>query len=178
MLKNNQMKKVVKIVAVICLLLVGLLVKSADRPMHEIHSVLMFNFIKHVEWPQTAKTGNFVVGVYGDEEVYKTLSTYYANRTIKGQQVKIVKVNELGAIHKAHVIYLSKGHSKSFESLKNKFNGKPTLIITDGYNLGKKGSCINFKEIGGKLKFEINQSSLKQNKLKLSSQLASMGIMI
>ncbi len=172
------MKKLVKVILVVILLMVGFAVKSADRPMHEVHSMLMFNFIKYIEWPQSTKSGDFVIGVYGDDEVLKTMNTFYANRTVKGQNVQIIKISGIDEINKAHVLYLSNGLNKEFDAVKAHFLGKPTLIITDGSNLGKKGSCINFKEMGGKLKFEINQASIEQNKLKLSSQLANMGIMI
>jgi hypothetical protein len=179
MLKNlNQMKRIGKVVALIGLLLIGFSVKSADRPMHEIHSMLMFNFIKYVEWPETSKSGNFVIGVYGDDEVLNTLKTFYTNRSVKGQNVQIVKITDVNSINSAHVVYLADDMNSQFDEVKAKFSGKPTLIITDGNNLGKKGSCINFKEIGGKLKFEINQASIQQNNLKVSNQLASMGIMI
>jgi len=179
MLKNlSQMKRIGKVVALIGLLLLGFSVKSADRPMHEIHSMLMFNFIKYVEWPEASKSGNFVIGVYGDDEVLATLKTFYTNRSVKGQNVQIVKITDVNTVNNAHVVYLADDMNNQFDQVKQKFSGKPTLIITDGSNLGKKGSCINFKEIGGKLKFEINQASIQQNNLKVSNQLASMGIMI
>lgn len=151
---------------------------KAQRPMHEIHSMLIFNFIKYIDWPDAAKSGDFVIAVYGDDNVFEQLNTFYSSRPIKGQQAQIIKVNSLNELNSAHVVYVADKKSSDFESLNSKFNGKPTLIITDRSGLGKKGSCINFKEVGGKLKFEINQSSFDTNKLKISSQLVSMGIMI
>jgi len=52
------------------------------------------------------------------------------------------------------------------------------LTITDGNGLGQKGSCINFKVVDGKLKFEMNQGTLTGSNLKVSSQLSSMAILI
>jgi hypothetical protein len=59
-----------------------------------------------------------------------------------------------------------------------KVAGKPTMVITDKNGLGEKGSNINFKTVGGKLKFELNQAAFDKNKLKVSSQLVSMAIVI
>ena len=44
--------------------------------------------------------------------------------------------------------------------------------------MGQKGSCINFKVIDGKLKFELNQATVTGSNLKVSTQLSSMAILI
>ena len=62
--------------------------------------------------------------------------------------------------------------------MKNAVAGKSVLTITDSFNLGKKGSCINFKVIDDKLKFEINQASMSGASLKVAGQLSSMAILI
>jgi hypothetical protein len=62
--------------------------------------------------------------------------------------------------------------------LKAKFEDKPTLIVTDKNGLAKKGSCINFKLVGDKLKFEINEEAIVNSKLKVSSQLIAMGVTV
>lgn len=174
------MKKFFSLIVVLMVFNIGanLSELKAQRPMHEIHSMLIFNFIKYIDWPDAAKSGDFIIAVYGDDEVFKQLNTFYNSRPIKGQNAKIINVSSLSDLNSAHVVYVADRKSSDFESLSTKFNGKPTLIITDRSGLGKKGSCINFKEVGGKLKFEINQTSFDSNNLKISSQLVSMGILI
>ncbi len=76
------------------------------------------------------------------------------------------------------VIYVGKAKSNQFENIKNNIGAKSILTITDGNGLGQKGSCINFKVVDGKLKFEMNQGTLTGSNLKVSSQLSSMAIMI
>ncbi len=62
--------------------------------------------------------------------------------------------------------------------VKTSTTGKSVLTITDGNGLGQKGSCINFKVVDGKLKFELNQGVVTGSNLKVSSQLSSMAILI
>ena len=174
------MKKLHKIIFIAFILtnsfnLIGL---KAQRPMAEIHSMLIFNFIKYIDWPAETKSGDFVIAVYGDDEVYEQLNKFYGQRPIKGQSAKIINVNELSAINSAHVIYLASKKSSDFDALFEKFDTSPTLIVSDRSGLGKKGSSINFKEIGGKLKFEINQATIEDSNLKISSQLLNMGIVL
>ncbi|WP_375578599.1 YfiR family protein [Marivirga tractuosa] len=172
------MKRISRVFILIALMAFGFSLKSGDRPIHEIHSMLMFNFIKYVEWPAEAKAGNFVIAVVGDENVASTIQNFYTNRTVKGQNVKVVNVDNVSSVNNAHVLYISSNRSREFDAAKEKFSGKSTLMITDKNGLGKRGSCINFQEVNGKLKFEINQESIKGNNLKVSNQLSSMGILI
>jgi hypothetical protein len=151
---------------------------NAQRPMHEIHSMLIFNFVKYIEWPAETKSGDFVIAVYGDDDVYDQLSTLYSQRQIKGQTTNIVNIADVADINSAHIIYLAANKSRDFDAILEKYDSKPTLIITDKSGLGKKGASINFKEVGGKLKFEINQSTFDNSNLKVSSQLVNMGITI
>ncbi|ADR21260.1 hypothetical protein MATR_11110 [Marivirga tractuosa] len=151
---------------------------NAQRPMHEIHSMLIFNFIKYIEWPDDSKSGDFIIAVYGDDDVYDQLSKLYGQRQVKGQNAEIVNISDVAELKTAHIIYLAADKSRDFETILEKYDTKPTLIITDKSGLGKKGSSINFREVGGKLKFEINQATFTNSNLKVSSQLVNMGITI
>ena len=73
---------------------------------------------------------------------------------------------------------MGKSKSRDFDEIKTSITGKSVLTITDGNGLGQKGSCINFKVINGKLKFELNQGVVNTANLKVSSQLTSMAIVI
>jgi hypothetical protein len=151
---------------------------NAQRPMHEIHTMLIFNFIKYIEWPAETKSGDFVIAVYGDDDVYNQLSKLYGQREIKGQNTNIVNISDVSEMGAAHVLYVASNKSRDFDAILEKYDTKPTLIITDKSGLGKKGSSINFREAGGKLKFEINQATFDNSNLKVSSQLVNMGIAI
>jgi hypothetical protein len=151
---------------------------AQERPTHEIHAAMLYNFIKYVQWPNEAEAGEFVVGVIGDENVFNTLKQWYDGKP-KGSKKYVIK--KLGAATEAadcQVVYVGKSKNKEFENIKNSTTGKSVLTITDGNGLGQKGSCINFKVVDGKLKFELNQATVNSSNLKVSGQLSSMAIMI
>ena len=76
------------------------------------------------------------------------------------------------------VLFIDKSKSNEFEAVNNKVKGKGTLVVTDRNGLGAKGSCINFKTVDDKLKFELNQKAIEATNLKVSSALTSMAILI
>ncbi len=151
---------------------------AQERPNHEIHAAMLFNFIKYVQWPDDGSGGEFVVGVIGEDDVFNTLKAWYEGKPKGSKKYSIKKLTSGAETGNCQVVYVGKGKSKEFEVVKNTVSGKPVLTVTDGNGLGQKGSCINFKVIDGKLKWELNQSTFSNSNLKVSNQLSSMSILI
>lgn len=151
---------------------------AQEKPVHEIHSQMMYNFIKYVQWPNETEGGEFVVGVMGDDDVLNTLKQWYDGKPKGSKKYVIKKIASAAEASTCSVVYLGRSKSNQFEEIKNSIAGKPVLTITNGNGLAQKGSCINFKIIDGKLKFEMNQGTLNSSNLKVSGQLVSMAILI
>ncbi|MCI0750439.1 MAG: YfiR family protein [Flammeovirgaceae bacterium] len=151
---------------------------AQERPNHEIHAAMLYNFIKYVQWPNETDAGEFVVGVMGEDDVLNTLKTWYDGKPKGSKKYVIKKLTAAADAATCAVVYLGRSKSREFENIKNAVTGKPVLTITDGNGLGQKGSCINFKVIDGKLKFELNQGTVSSSNLKVAGQLQSMAIVI
>jgi hypothetical protein len=149
-----------------------------EKPLYEIHSQMMFNFIKYIQWPNETEAGDFVVGVMGDDDVFNTLKGWYDGKPKGAKKYVVRKLTTAAEAADCAVVYLGNRKNKEFENIKTASAGKAVLTITDSYNLGQKGSCINFKVIDGKLKFELNQAAVAGSNLKVSSALSSMAIVI
>ncbi len=76
------------------------------------------------------------------------------------------------------MIFIPSDQSQQFEAIKKKLAGTSTLVITEKPGLGGKGSAINFVEINGRLKFELNQSVLTKARIQVSNMLKSLAIII
>ena len=151
---------------------------AQERPVHEIHSMMLYNFIKYVQWPNETDGGEFIVGVIGDENVFNTLKQWYDGKPRGSKKYVIKKLDTPADAANCQVVYVGKSKNREFENIKNSTTGKSVLTITDGNGLGQKGSCINFKVVDGKLKFELNQGMVSSSNLKVSGQLSSMAILI
>ena len=160
------------------LMVVAINVTAQERPTHEIHAAMLFNFIKYIQWPNEGEGGEFVVGVIGDDNVFNTLNQWYNGKPKGSKKYVIKKLSSADESSSCQVVYVGKSKSKDFDNIKSSIEGKSILTITDGNGLGQKGSCINFKVIDGKLKFELNQTTVTSSNLKVSTQLSSMAILI
>jgi hypothetical protein len=151
---------------------------AQERPPHEIHAAMLYNFIKYVQWPNEGEGGEFVVGVIGDDNVFATLKQWYDGKPKGSKKYVIRKLGSADEASGCQVVYVGKSKNKEFENIKSSTTGKSILTVTDGNGLGQKGSCINFKVVDGKLKFELNQATVTSSNLKVSTQLSSMAILI
>lgn len=151
---------------------------AQDRPMHEVYSMMVFNFVKYVQWPDHDKPGEFVIGVIGNGDMYNTLNTWYGGKAKGSKTYVIKKFNKADEVENCHVVFIDKARSGEFDAINNKVKGKGTLVVTDRNGLGSKGSCINFKTVDEKLRFELNQQAIEASNLKVSSTLTSMAILL
>ena len=165
-------------VLVVAALLISGSAFSQDRPVHEVYSMMVFNFTKYVQWPDHAASGEFVIGVVGNADIYNTLNGWYGGKP-RGSKTYIIKrFNTAAEVTECHVLYIDKSKSADFDAVNDKVKGKGTLVITDKSGLGEKGSGINFKTVDNKLKFELNQKAIETANLKVSGALSSMAILI
>lgn len=170
--------KRIKALAIIALVAVSSSAFAQERPLHEVYSMMVFNFVRYVQWPDHTTSGEFVIGVVGNGDVYNTLNTWYGGKPRGTKTYVIKKFASANDITDCHVVFIDKSKSGEFEDINNKVKGKGTLVITDKNGLGEKGSAINFKTVDNKLKFELNQKALDASNLKVSGALSSMAILI
>ena len=166
------------VIAAILALAVNHTASAQDRPMHEVYSMMVYNFTKYVQWPDHTASGEFVIGVIGNVDVYNTLNTWYGGKPKGSKTYVIKKFSSASEVTDCHVLFIDKGRSGEFDAVKNKMAGKGTLVITDKNGLGAQGSAINFKTVDNKLKFELNQKAIEASNLKVSGALSSMAILI
>jgi hypothetical protein len=160
----------------------GILASSSvfaqDRPVHELYSMMVFNFVKYVQWPANDDSKEFVIGVVGNNDIYNTLHTWYGGKPKGTKTYVIKKFSNASDLTDCQVVFIDRSKSSEFEAINNKVKGKSTLVVTDRNGLGSKGSCINFKTVDEKLKFELNRQAIETSNLKVSSALTNMAILI
>jgi hypothetical protein len=175
--RPDTMLRIKKLFLIGALLISGNLF-AQERAIHEVYSMMVFNFTRYVQWPDNDAGGQFVIGVIGNNDIYNTLNTWYGGKPRGSKTYLIKKFNSAADVTDCHVLFIDKSKSHEFESVNNKVKGKGTLVVTDKNGLGVKGSAINFKTVDNKLKFELNQKAIEASNLKVSSSLTSLAILI
>jgi hypothetical protein len=144
----------------------------------KIKAVFLYNFTKYVEWPQAYKSGNFVIGVVGDESFSKELDLFFNPKSIGSQRFEIKSFNRASDISPCHMIYVSPQFSGNLNDVLAKIKGKSTLVVTEKPGMARQGAARNFTVIENKQKFELNKANAEKYDLKVSSSLTNLAILV
>lgn len=143
-----------------------------------VKALFIYNFTKHIEWPKGKINGKFMIGVMGNSPVFDKLNTILKDRRIKDLPVEIKKVTGNEQVETCDILFISRSENERFKDINEKADCYGVLIITEDKDMAKKGSCINIIRQDERMKFEINDSAVKREGLKISSQLLELGVIV
>ncbi|QCK14263.1 YfiR family protein [Mangrovivirga cuniculi] len=121
----------------------------------KIKTAFLYQFSRYIQWP--GNNGSFTYGVYGDGPIYNALVNMAKTRP----GFKIIKVTSLAQAKQCNILFVT-DKVDNIQQVKQSVGNSPTLIVTEKSGFAKKGSEINFTNVGGKLRFEMNSDSLKK----------------
>jgi hypothetical protein len=159
-------------IVLISSLLMSLQALSQD---YRFHKVFFYSFTKYVQWPENYTEDVFKIGVFGKSEITPLLEEMAEMKSVESKKIEVVTVDAASLNQKLNMLFVPRQATSQFMNIKNKLDGKPTLLISEGEGLGQKGSMINFKEVEGKLKFEVNTKVIEASGLKVSRELVRFG---
>ncbi len=139
-------------------------------------ALFMFNFAKYIEWPNQETNKEFIIGVYGHDDIVPELIKLAGARKINNKSIVVVSVKSPNEVPNANLFYLPTSKSDKIGEITSFFASKPTLIISDKENLCKSGAGINYTTQGGKMKYEICKHNIISHNLNVDQKLISLGI--
>jgi hypothetical protein len=146
---------------------------------YKFHSVFVYNFLKHVNWPDKTINEDFIIGVIGDSPIYSELETLSGMKKVGNSKIIVKKVNDFKEIHGCHMVYITNSGSKHFKDIVDIVGEKPILLVTEREGFAKKGAAINFVILeNNTIKFELNKATLEKQKLKMSSDLQKLALIV
>ncbi len=152
--------------------------QSAWAQKEKYHSIFIYNFCKYVKWPENQSSGKFVIGVFGNPKIQKDLTTMASTKKINGMQIEVRKISSTAEIGDCNILYVANSESDKMDQITSVTINQSVLIVTDKPGLAQKGAMINFVEIDGKIKFELNQQNAESHGLKVAGSLASLAILV
>ncbi len=144
----------------------------------KMKAIFIMNFTRYIEWPESYREGNFVVGVVGNSPLYTELIKMAKTKKVASQTLEIRKFDEIGDIAKCHILYVSENKSQDILSVVSQVKQNSTLIITAKEGLVDRGSGINFVVKNNRQKFELNKKNVEKKQLKVSANLEVLAVSV
>lgn len=146
--------------------------KAADAlPEYTIKAAYLYNFALLTDWPESKKTGDFNLCLYGKDGFG---SAIYAleGKTMGDQIVTIQVLSERDDVTKCHILFLGKTEQQKEQKLLHEIATLPILLVTDNVKMTRYHIMI--VQDNEKLAFTINTKVLKESNLNLSSRLLNL----
>lgn len=144
-----------------------------------IKSVFIHNIIRYyVNWPELDTSDVFVIGSIGESDLIEPLKEITKNLAAHNKKIKIIHYQELADINTCDVLFISEMKKKRLENILQRLQNKNILTISDTKGFANRGVAINFVNIEGKIKLEINTNAIDRAGLQVSSQLLKLALLV
>ncbi len=151
----------------------GFLFSNSSSGQEEKYiGLFVYNFTKYFDWPESSKSGTFIIEVIGHQSVYDELIKITQGKTIGNQDITIKylkNVQELG--NNSHMVFLGHWQSRFIWELLGKVKQQPKLIISEMEGMLDNGSDINFVIRDGTIKFEMKTSNVLSRQIKIDPRI-------
>jgi hypothetical protein len=149
---------------------------------YTIKAVFLERFTRFIEWPGESEindtTKPFVISVIGKNPFGNILEETYSAQKILNKNVEIRYISKIDQIEKTNILFISKSKDKELSKILSYTKGKPILTVGDTKGFAKKGVMINFYLSSGKLRFEINETAVKESGLSMSYLLLQVALIV
>jgi YfiR/HmsC-like len=152
--------------------------RAQQATNYAIHANIIYHFTKYINWPDSKKSGYFIIGIVGDSPLYDELKSFTSNKTVAGQKIVIRKFSSSADSYYCHILFIAEDERGSLKKIVDNTSGASILLVTESYGLARKGSCINFTIVNDRLKLEINKNNIEQRELSIATELLSLGTVV
>lgn len=137
----------------------------SDNTVAMIRANYLYQFASNNNWPNDTKTGKFMVGILGDQDVFEIMAEKYGTKPIGSQVIEVVSLTEIPSNQFLHMVFIDKSKKSELSKCARLQKDKSTLIVTNWDGALAQGSYINFKNIDGTIRFEINKKALEEKRI-------------
>ncbi len=139
-----------------------------------LKSLFIYNFTKHVDWPENG-TGQIHIGVVNEPELSEKLQQILKNKKIKEKTYEVIAVQSPDDAQNCQLIFIPARQGYQLKPFLKEMNGRNVLIVTEGNDMAAKGAAISIIENNGRLTFEVNEQAIYKSGLNVSKELIRLG---
>ncbi len=155
---------------------------TAQISEYRVKAVFLERFTRFTEWPGESAindtTKPFVISVIGKNPFGNLLEETYSSQKILNKNIEIRYISKIDQIEETNILFISKSKQKELSKILSYTKDKPILTVGDTKGFAKKGVMINFYLSSGKLRFEINETAVKESGLSMSYLLLQVALIV
>jgi hypothetical protein len=171
------MYRCVQKIALALLLLAVFPAKAVDAASPaEVKAAFIYNFLKFVDWPAEAFSGNggeYMVGILGKDPFGTVLDEMLENKKVNGRPIVLKRITEAEMKH-CHLLFVSPSERRRSGLILEILKGLPILTVSEMPEFAEAGGVINLFEDDKRIRFEVNIDAQKRAGLKIQSSMLNL----
>jgi len=152
----------------------------AEPAIDSLKVAYIYNIAKFTRWPAaTWSTANapFQLCYYGRSRVGNGLQSLQ-KKAVNGHPIKLFKPQSELDFKQCNALYINTGKRHRYRYQLSLVDPQKVLVISDASPFFNYGGLVNLVEKEQRLRFEVSMRQLARSKLKLSSKLLKLAILV
>lgn len=166
---------------VLCLIVPSSIDAQSNRGKEAVaaqKALYFYSFATGCDWPDEFRSGNFVIGIYGDNELYSRLVEKLSSSKRGIQPFEIIEFKKASEIKECHILYVDETKKDVLPSKRKALRSSATLIITNEKGILDAGSMINFVYPSTLTMFEVSKTNASKSKLVIGKPISSLAVAV
>jgi hypothetical protein len=140
-----------------------------------VKSAFVYNFLHFAEWPQERLTNGdpWVICVFNDSPIVRTLNSQ-VTEPVRGRPVRVRTTASLSDLSSCHIVFLPERATGHVPEVLSRYPLAGLLIVTEDQQATRVDGAINLVVAGGRVTFDVNLVTAKEQGVVLSSRLVSL----
>jgi hypothetical protein len=159
-----------------CVVVLGLSARPSAQSSneYEVKAVFVLNFVKFVEWPESAfvdRSSPLVIAIVGDDPFGGALDRIILEKTINGRSLVLKKVSAAADFTAFQVLFISASERQRAPAILKNVIGTRALTVSDMDDFCGMGGMIHLSKQDQRIRFEVNLAAAAHAGLSISSKL-------
>lgn len=152
----------------------------ADSGEYQVKAAMVFNMLRFMDWPEEAMPATdtkFTICVSGKGPFGAALETL-RGKQIKGKTITVHQLGQSTNINGCQILVSGSEANGLTSSLLEQSRLLTLVTIGEGSRFTRTGGVVGFVLQEGKVRFEINTSSARRHKIRISAQLLKLALTV
>jgi hypothetical protein len=140
---------------------------------YQVKAAYLYNFVKFVQWPDTARPGPLIICIAGRNPFGTVLAETIRDEVVNGRTLASRTILEPDPA--CQVLFVPDGAPPAYLRAAR---GTPTLTVGESPDFLEQGGIINFVKEGPNVRFAISTEAAAEAGLQVSSRLLRLAVNI
>ncbi|HEX9078270.1 MAG TPA: YfiR family protein [Desulfuromonadaceae bacterium] len=153
---------------------------TAELGEYEIKAGMLFNFASYVEWPEESRDKTHTLGVCiaGGNSLSNRPFERLHGKVSQGRKLVVRHVEAPRDLNGCNVLFIGRSEQDQATAYIREAVKRSILTVSDIDRFAPDGGIIGFFEQDGKIRFEINKEAAHLSRLRISSKLLKLAVIV